>query len=84
MGKREDRARNHEVRELKWKLKQANKQRGQQSEVIHNLRGEVALYRERIRMLQRSQIVYTQVDADAPNYEATYDGLPESCIEGLA
>ena len=35
----------HEVRELKWKVKQLGKQLGKQGEVIHGLRTEVAWLR---------------------------------------
>ncbi|QGJ91987.1 hypothetical protein SEA_KEELAN_23 [Gordonia phage Keelan] len=42
----------HEVRDLRWKLKHANKERGRMSQRIFELKGEVALVREVNRQLQ--------------------------------
>jgi tetrahydrodipicolinate N-succinyltransferase len=86
----------HEVRRLKYLLKQANKERGKQGEIIFALRGEVALLRERIRALQsidrlqrnrdtmeKLEEAHRKMDQAAPMNPNEMCRLEPSKIEGL-
>lgn len=62
----------HEVRELKWKLKELSKQNGRQGHTIFNLRNENAALREAIspdhrrgyqRNLERMRLAEAEVAA---------------------
>jgi septal ring factor EnvC (AmiA/AmiB activator) len=46
----------HEVREVRYRLKQANRTMGRQGETIHQLRGELAETRELNSKIERGQI----------------------------
>lgn len=49
-----------EVRELRWRIKQLNKQVGSQGDTIHRLRGELAEVRQLNSKIERGEIRYLQ------------------------
>lgn len=47
---------NHELRELRWRIKELNKVCGRQGETIHRLRGELADVRQLNSKIERGQV----------------------------